>query len=303
MRHATEDGAWDLTPVIDLIYSLSLGRKETTINNVPERQDRELPTTPADPPESDFQCQLGNFDKIWTYLGQPLDVPPPLVVPLLETDATIIPGEDSNVESTAGKGVRWRDEVEGAGLEDNDAIGDAYRNAKRNKSQRKKERKKASLERRDQTRDRPETDDNGSESDTQTSRQPPDRRAVIQQILYGKSDITCDRTLTDSQPIATASPESLRTATGQADLAAPKLHSKLSVRSAQFVPSWEQQALQIAAIKKAQLVAILHARFVDERQYMSNVSVVHHVMTTDKCNMNGIHVFVDASNVRSFTCT
>ena len=303
MRQATGDGAWDLTSVISLLYSLSPGESDRTIKDPLIPQCGEQFATPELQPDDYFESHLGNFDKIWTYLGQPLKVPPPSIPSDPEDSVTKATGDDCSVGSATGKGVRWRDEVDGADLEDNDTFGNGFTAAKLNQHGRKKDRKQVRLARQDQERERlgrhKSTKVPESDSEIQTPQPVPNRRAIIQQILSRPLGTKINNTTTNSSFLtATPTPKGSIGTNDQRSLRIPKLLLVPSTPSNRIVASQKEQELQIAALRKQQLMTMLHDSFVDDRQYLRSISVAHHeVESHDKTTVEGIHVFIDASNV------
>lgn len=57
-----------------------------------------------------------------------------------------------------------------------------------------------------------------------------------------------------------------------------------------------ESAYAAAAAKKARLMTMLNETFIAERPYLSNISFIQQVSNTNITG-EGIHVFVDASNV------
>lgn len=98
---------WDFEPVIGLLHTLSSGTTSTPKQYV-------SPIVLAEQ-AGDSSPRLGNFDRLWEFLGQPKDIPPP------EVGVHISSGDSSHPVDAAPRlrGIRWQDEVNGMGLEDN----------------------------------------------------------------------------------------------------------------------------------------------------------------------------------------
>ena len=309
MHSKGRGGEWDFTPVIDLIHSLSAGHEDAARRSVSLPETPKRPSTPIAPPElEDIKSQLGNFDKLWKFLGQPLNIPPPCVPPE-DTDALNVPlHNDKSAEqaflhdSSATKGVRWRDELEGADLEDNDEVDNILSVAQLTKAQRKKERKKDWKRRQelwDQTRHRPtaipSASDIESENELQNLRHSPDRRTVIQQILYGNPK-KAHRADSPSPPSSRSPPKDSQNQNGRDRWPISNPYNT-KIPPHLFV-SREPTSLALAAAKKTKLICKLNARFVDERQFLNNISITQHVEGLSEGGVRGgVHVFVDASNV------
>ncbi|KAL9613071.1 MAG: hypothetical protein Q9167_002370 [Letrouitia subvulpina] len=93
MTSVSESNLWDFTPVFNFISSLASDYdNDTWISYKKSSAIHPLPQT------SDHKASLGNFDKIWNHLKQPIDVPPP-AVPLLNTSTTQDPiAQENEVE-------------------------------------------------------------------------------------------------------------------------------------------------------------------------------------------------------------
>ncbi len=294
MSRRAQDEDWDLTPVIDLIYSLSFCGDRQLKLQVPESAYPERPYSPAIAKNASEQVpQLGNFDRIWQYLGQPIDQSPPNV-PTAPDGACIEILEGNSCENLSSfKAVKWRDELEGADLADNDENYDPQDLSKLTKAQRKKAR------RRQRQKDRaealasgqalPSGSEDESGKDVQAP-QTPDRKAIIHEILYGKpTPETATGRLRSGKLLRLEPP----TDSGAWPVASPHL----TKNGIQVLKPQKDSVFTIAAAKKAKLIAMLTETFIDDRQYLSNISFIHHVGTTTDFPADGIHVFVDASNV------
>jgi len=293
MSPSRREDDWDFTPVIDLIYSLSV-REDTYTHKDPADCSTSLPKKSIfSENENGFEqnAQLGNFDKIWQYLGQPLDLLPPKVSSVPVQGSVISLTENDFVEQCSLKEVRWRDEVEGANLADNDANDDScdpegLKNNQGKKNQRKAAKRKQRRGERSEAlingRVLPSGSEDESGKDIKAS-QVLDRQAIIYKILHGVSE-----------------PE-----TATSCLRSGKIFKSDSVRDSkavakqavQILKTKRESTLEVAAARRAELIATLTETFIDERQYLSNVSLVQNASTNTNVAGDGIHVFVDASNV------
>ena len=310
MRSKASEGEWDFTPVIDLIYSLSAGhedaaRKWASPPETPEQQSTPFTLTGLE----DIKSQLGNFDKLWKFLGQPLNVPPPCVPPGDSYALNIVLQNNDSPEQTLlhspspPKGVRWRDELEGADLEDKNELGHALSAAQLTKAQRRKERKNEFLRKQQeaslQTSGRPillqSASDAESENELHNLRHSPDRRAIIQEILHGTP---AKPPPTDflSPPSSTAPPKVSQISSGRGGWPISKPLTTNIPQDLFAAP--EQASLALAAARKSKLIAKLNARFVNENRFLSNFSFAQYLNGVDKDGaLECVHVFVDASNV------
>ena len=292
---------WDFGPVFDLIRSLSISGGENA------RQNKTSSDTDSDLPEhatytaiakihDQGKTQLGDFDKIWQYLGQPLDLPPPTIAtgPLPDF-IDVWDGHTANEQRTL-KVVRWQDDVECANLADNDEGNSILDLSKLTKQQRKKARRKQRQEERGALLAQPTNRKflpSGSEDDSAKEVQEEkisDRSAVIYEFLHGTPP-----------PIGTGRPRSGKLFRSQDPGDAgnlPALASYPAKQVLQILQPVKESALEDAAAKKKKLMLMLNENFIDDRQYLSNLSFTQNVANSIDAAAEGIHVFVDASNVR-----
>ena len=291
MSPRPEDNDWDFTPVIDLIYSLSVNSDDYT---------RFKPSTPYNhseeqgTPNTTYNglgqgTQLGNFDKLWEYLDQPLSVPPP-EVPLEPPDESVkILETFGGNEQSPLKEVKRRDEHEGGDLADNDEIDDSQDFAGLTKTQRKRSGRKR---RRQAEVDGVATGKvllNGSENESEKDIQPPrtpDTKGIIYQIPHGSAP--------KIEPGRLHSGKSFRAGLPIDPPAASPHPVKEKMTILKSPP--RESAYAAAAAKKARLMTMLNETFIAERPYLSNISFIQQVSNTNITG-EGIHVFVDASNV------
>ncbi|KAL8713889.1 MAG: hypothetical protein Q9220_002035 [cf. Caloplaca sp. 1 TL-2023] len=285
--------SWDFAPVFDLIHSLSAnaGTEGDGIGSLPEVIAIE-PTYPLQ--QRSTKSDLGNFDKLWTFLGQPLDLDPPQVPPPLvngfshhDTD------EDALVLQAFGKGVRWRDETEGGELADNEQADNNCSLSGLTKSQRKKfrrrQRKAAGGEKPPQRGSLLATSssENDSDSGPRTPKRPPaDRKAIIQQILYGIVETP------NGKPLSATLNGTPRTPLPIDISGWPVATPQRTISSAQHT---DRATLIVdAAAKKERLIRKVRERFISDRAFLPpNLSPSP---STNHSN-DGIHIFVDASNI------
>lgn len=289
---------WDFSPVIELIHSLSahgdehVPNKDAEAKHVFEYPISESLTSALGELPNGRDSQLGNFDKIWEYLGQPLRVLPPETVSNRKNFLAVVPAGDTGDEQTNTKGVRWRDEIDGADLADNDEVEDPPRLTKtQRKKERRKERRRALTGTLRDGKTLSSSSENESESESKSPR-TPDSKGVIDQILHGASTSNGSKL----NGFRLLKRPRISAGTGASPAAKPPAVNGFSRVTNLFD---EGIKLATAAAKKAKLMAMLDEKFIDERQYLTGINLVQH--TNDITNTNitpeGIHVFVDASNV------
>ena len=281
--------------MFDLIYSLSGAADESANADHTSSRSPEHVVTPAslpkqEPPRSD----LGNFDKIWTFLGQPLYLEPPEVPLPPQNHVQPNGNEKSSLQLTVTKGVRWRDETEGGELADNEEAEDNLAFLGLTKTQRKKlrrkQRKAASEERGRVGTPAINSSETESEAELRTPRRSPDRRSIIQQILHGSIRARPDEDLVNgkskSRPLLPIDPGAWPVANPH--LASPPSRARKSAEGA---------ALAAAAVRKEKLMRSLREQFVEDRAFLTGFSMVPSSLTDNTGKQEGIHVFVDASNI------
>lgn len=279
------EGSWDFTPVLDLINSLSSGSKEFSRIDVSVDETHESSDPGSLIGSLETNSGLGNFDKLWRFLGQPSVVPSSKAHLLPEVTSTGRLSNALDLATLSNKGVKWRDEVEGADLADNDEIDSGAHLASLSKSQRRKERRRKRQEGETKhfkyhSRALPSGSANESEVDRRVKRSD-DRTAIIQQLAHG------------------ALPKQGKASTfeklqAQSD---NEINRRPLRGSLNAVFSSEQARYTTAAEKKAKLMDKLRAKFKNERHYLDNVGIPLHDTSRDLSTGTGLHVFVDASNV------
>ena len=297
---------WDLTPAIDLIYSLSSNNEncgETTPWTSSTNPEEQVAQNVIDRPE--HGTQLGNFDKIWQYLGQPLNVPPPTVPTETSREFIEILKTTSDSAQLALKGVKWRDELEGGDLADNDDIDSTPDFSGLTKEQRKKARRKlrreaeaARLANRQNVASDSEIDSEKEiqappKRDTKRDTSHPSTKDVIYQILHRTTPKVEPGRLRSGEPFTTGIPIDV----GPWPVTFPQAGAK----AMQILkpPPKEQIAYAAAAAKKARLMVMLNERFKDEQHSLSNIPSTQQVENAPIVTAESIHVFIDASNVSS----
>lgn len=114
MPATPEDTPWDFSQVLNLINSLSPKPPSTALRSAPEEPPQHDELQPKTANES--AGGLGDFNKVWEFLGVPRDASPPQV-PLL-TPPSSEPSLDKEKEAYTSdrpptvKGVKWRTAVE-----------------------------------------------------------------------------------------------------------------------------------------------------------------------------------------------
>lgn len=300
MRSQALDDIWDLTPVIDLIHSLSSKVDKYTTSNTSSCQSSPGPITPdQDGPQDGVQSQLGNFDKIWEFLGQPPDLAPPVVRPeahdlSVETPPDEIDTADLGADSTTPKGVRWRDEVEGADLADNDENYDSKSVQKLSRAKKKglrMKKKDEAMKTRAVQSLPPSSSENDSEQEPQKITPTQSRQSVIRSLLFEHSPDT-------QGTYATSADTAKSTHRDIVPVPWPVAKPRYLLRSSVRKP---ESAFTEASARKLKLVTKLREQFIDDRPYLENIGLIT-LGGTGSVTLNiGIHVFIDASNASALS--
>lgn len=295
MCSETSNKQWDFTPVIDLINSLSPRIDHTSHADPEPSGDLNFSSSYVlSAKEDDTYLGLGNFDRLWQYLRQPSINGFSNLEGLEETRPNQVLLKGFNTELTRNKGVRWRDEIEGAGLAESDDIEDTLNLAELSKPERKKrkrhKRRKGSL----QGKNGVNVIQNGSEDDSEFSinnaRRSQDRKVVIDDYLYGAVSRTgtSRAILKNTSRLQSLSDQETRPIANPLPLS--------GTLAALFSP--EQTAYATIAEKKGRLIKKLSSKFGIESKLLSSPKASNSISNGNIIKESGIHIFVDASNVR-----
>lgn len=298
-----ERGTWDLSPVINLVYALDPSEAKLDINQIPQDEYLGPNTIPASEQIKDQKPQLGNFDEIWKFLGQPLDVPPPTVIAENEVHEIHIAVNDSGTENFHGKTVHWQEHVEAIdGKEPANGTNEPQFTKAQRKKEMRKQRKNIQASSTDRTNILSNSTDEDSDIKKESLVQRSDgRRSIIQQILHGRTPEPANA----AQPQVLKQNKVLQRNKALRDVInstlSPSAFSSNKIVQAHVlvparVPVYDN-ALAIAAARKKSLMSKLHMQFVDERQFLHNISILQHAPDGIEAPLDGIHIFVDISNV------
>jgi len=294
MLSQSDDTGWDFSSAIELLRSLSVAINSTDPAASASHPTPLLPSPDEAPAIDESESRLGDFGALWSLFGRSTS-PPVADVARLELAA-----------ETAEKGVRWRDELDGADLEDNVELKPVASSAGSQRTRKRAERRARARARAGElTRSAAEaagvssaaTTDAESGEELRRLRRSPDRRAVIQDLL-GRGPKQRD----SSTPPTSPSP--------------PKSEVRILKRewhvSDPFVfPVDEPRSTSRTCIsprdgfapreRKAKLISSLSMSHAAESKFLKNAGLVEPEFTPLNVSKIGIHVFVDISNVSSCT--
>lgn len=290
------ESAWNFTPVIRLNSSLSSGAErfpgvkppqlalESPSNLLSSSDDRQNPPG------------LGNFDKLWIYLHLPLSDPSIQVESQLEGTVTATAAQPKDLcnQSRPYKGVRWCDETESADLADREEIPSTGLALDFVKKLTKKERIRKRLEeikRGSSAQNVITTETHNRIYDLRPRRPRSATEAVIQNIL---SDTSAGPKTPSKADRSVGRPGGV--SDHDKDYVPPLRHIRGTL--AEF-PLVDQTAYKTAAEKKEHLMKALRSNFPEEQKFLDNISFVQLLDESTASRAHDIHVFVDASNVRT----
>lgn len=287
------ESAWHFAPVIELNNSLSSGA-ETCLGLNPSHRALESPSNLLSSSD-DHQNPpgLGNFDKLWIYLHLPLSVPSIQVESQLEGTVTAAQNQDLCDQSRTNKGVRWSDEIESADLADKEEIASSVLAISLVKGLTKKERRRKRQEDFERGSSPQKVLPKGTQND-HNFRQPRPRsatEAVIQNILsdtLARPKTPSKASRSDGKPGGSSDHDK--------QPVTPLRHLRATLGELKVV---DQTAYNTAAEKKEHLMKALRSNFPEERQFLDNISSVRLLVESTTSRAQNIHVFVDASNVRT----
>jgi hypothetical protein len=282
--------SWDLNSAINLLKSLSVSQHDSA--GAPP-QDAAAFATCED--SSQGSLGLGDFSAIWDFLGRPRTVSNDEQADLITYEINDEPVAELDL-GLLSKGVRWRDEVDGADLEDN--VEPVKLSAATLRNRKRAERRARAKEKADKLAQEQlavsDTTDHESAEELEALRRSPDRRSVIDSIL-GRSR----RTIRDTSPPTSPSPPKAEPRTPKRDWpvsnpfiwSAPGVHSP-SKRAA-IAP---KDGLSPRARKQA-LISDLMLKHPEEKKYLKNSGLLEPAFTPLNISSIGVHVFVDISNI------
>ena len=288
--------SWDLSDAIQLLNSLSF----TSPISAPSHE----PSLPSGDPQIEnyaTEGSLGDFSSLWNFLGRPQALDDKQAAELVKYTINDQPSTEIDLKELQ-KGVRWRDEVDGADLEDNveptnDKAGTAYlRNQKRAARRAKAKEKAAQLATVvAATQAISDTSDHESGEELESLRRSPDRRAVIDSILGRRRPGFNEN---NSPPTSPSPPKSeLRTPKRDWPVSNPFVWSTPTTstlsRSTIISPRNSFNPRQ----RKQALITELIRRHPDEKKYLTNAGLLEPAFTPLNVSSIGIHVFVDMSNI------
>ena len=296
MTEAKTPMLWDLDDAIRLLNNLSFEIRDGEIC-----QDVTVHSSKAQIGQDGIAGALGDFSVLWDFLGRPQVSDELQASELVKYAINDNPVAEVDL-SQLNKGVRWRDEVDGADLEDNvepanDKTTAAYLRNQKRAARRAKAKEKAAQLANIFTPDKTasDTSDHDSGEELESLRRSPDRRAVIDSILGRSRPSLHD----NSSPPTSPSPP-------KAELRTPKRDWPVS-NPFVWTPTSNSTPTKSTVIaprdrlslrdKKQALITELIRQHPEEKKYLKNAGLVEPAFTPLNVSSIGVHVFVDISNI------
>lgn len=295
MLSRSPDASWDFDSAISLLRSV---------------QTSDAP--PNEPPSLETSCSkrsddsitvgsgLGDFSSLWDFFGHPHSKTQGGardVVKLEVNDRTVAEVDTSQL----AKGVRWRDELDGADLEDNAEpvrVSAANLRTQKRAARRARARERAkdlypkSLDGDTQT---DSAEDIESDEELESVRRSPDRRLVIADILGRRPPGLRETT---SPPTSPSPPKTdIKPTKKDWPVSNPFLWTAPGVPSPANRHSIAPRDGLTTKQRKSKLITKLLQHFPDEKKYLSNSGLTEPAFTPLNISPIGVHVFIDMSNI------
>ena len=285
--------SWDFDDAIQLLNSLSFKKSDGSALHqliLPINVGRV---------EHNSDGSLGDFPALWDFLGRPYAPDEQQAAELVKYEVNDEPLAEVDL-SQLNKGVRWRDEVDGADLEDNVEPANNKNTAAYIRNQKRAARRAKTKERAEQLATEQktvsDTTDHESGEELESLRhRSPDRRAVIDSILGRSRPGLGD----NSSPPTSPSPPKAEIRTPKRDWpvsnpfvwstptrSTPSNHSVITPRDG-----------LTSRDRKQALITALIRQHPDEKKYLKSAGLLEPAFTPLNISNIGIHVFVDISNI------
>ncbi|KIW89113.1 uncharacterized protein Z519_09965 [Cladophialophora bantiana CBS 173.52] len=284
---------WDLNDAIKLLNRLALKNPDPAVSHeliVHCNNDQVANDTSGG--------SLGDFSFVWDFLGRPHTADEQQATELVKYKVNDEPVAEIDL-NPLNKGVRWRDEVDGADLEDNVEPPNNKATAAYIRNQKRAARRARAKERAEylvpQQKTVSDTSDLESGEELESLRRSPDRRAVIDGILGRSRPGLRDH----SSPPTSPSPPKAEIRTPKRDLAVS--NPFVWATSPVSTPSKHTVIIPCDGLtpkaRKQALITELIRRHPEEKRYLKNSGLLEPAFTPLNTSDIGIHVFVDISNI------
>ena len=283
--------AWSFEPAITLLRSAASGEEQLEAFQEPQS---EFPPSSVAVPQGVTTGGLGDFTEIWKHLGLDYGKPSSCLADM-KLDEVKLGSSPESASSQLAKAVKWRDEQDGADLEDNV---EPEQVTASNLRTRKRAARRARARERELGLAHGTTDfasdsatDRESGEELESLRRSPDRRSLIADLV-GRP-----RPIENSSPPTSPSPPkeraTLRTPTRRVwPISNPFLWVAPSVPS----PATKNTILPVDGLnphlRKLSLISQLSLRFPGETKYLSNQGCrepAFNILNTSPIGIHGKH--------------
>ena len=291
MSSQVDTSPWDLGPAISLLNALTTPQSSPAANTQttsPKHKAKQQVLVPAASKSS-----LGDFSSLWDYLGRPQLVQE--ISQYVDVDGNSISAAELDADRL--KGVRWRDELDGADLEDNvelaPAISAASLATQKRAARRARAKEKAAKLAAERGGLTDTATDIESANELESLRRSPDRRSVIQSILGRPRPQDHE----GSPPTSPSPPKAeLRTPLTKLDFLSPFLWQTPTSKSPSKYSITPQDGLTPEERKRT-LITKLIRNHESEKKYLKNPGLPEPAFTPLNTSPIGIHTFIDLSNI------
>ena len=288
--------AWSFEPAISLLNAVQDGKQSREPASIIPQP--EASTFRIDVPRNNSSGGLGDFTAIWQHLGTDYS---PFQPPIKETFEEGKLGSSIDSEtSQLVKAVKWRDEQDGADLEDN--VEPEQVTASQLRTRKRAARRARAREREmgvaglldDLVSDT--ATDNESGEELESVRRSPDRRSLIADLV-GRPRPT-ENISPPTSPSPPKGRATLRTPTKKEwPVANPFLWSAPTLQSATNKSTILPIDGLTPYLRKVHLISQLSYKFPDEQKYLKNEGLRSSAFSPLNTSPIGVHVFIDFSNI------
>lgn len=293
LEFGSQSSIWSFEPAIDLLRSAADGQAQSTTAVSPQEVEPVVPVSP--------KGGLGDFTDVWKHLG------------LIEDDFSALKAEDAvgiqpspSIESEAtrlAKAVKWRDEQDGADLEDN--VEPQQISTANLRTRKRAARRARARDRELKALQGAETaaaaagdtvTDNESGEELESLRRSPDRRSLIASIIGRPQPVEHVSPPTSPSPPKDSS--MFRTPTKKEwPVSSPFLWTAPGVPSPTTKPTITPIDGLTTRERKVRLISRLCQDFPQEQKYLKNAGLLEPAFSPLNTSPIGVHVFIDMSNI------
>lgn len=291
---STNDITWSFEPAIAILKSTAKSEAQpdptkTSMINLPQTS---LPDI-----QDDTVGSLGDFTEIWKHLG--ITGPSSDLVPPIDDEEKLGTSPDSEFAQLI-KGVKWRDEHDGADLEDNvepQQVSASNLRTRKRAARRARARERELQDGQGAAEDVPSdtATDGESGEELESLRRSPDRRALIASLVGRPRP---EHVSPPTSPSPPKDPSIFRTPTKKEwPVANPFLWIAPGVPSPSARTTIMAKDGFTIRQRKVNLISRLSQQFPDERKYLQNSGLLEPAFMPLNTSPIGIHVFIDMSNI------